>query len=67
MTQITRALRKVPQSERFFHWQATVAAAFAGGSLTAALLNLGAAMALSFARAALGHTAAAGERSDCHA
>jgi len=66
MSQITLALRQVPQSERFFRWQATVIAAFAGGSLTAALLNLGAAMALSFARAALGHTAAACKRSDYH-
>lgn len=54
MSQITLALRQVPKSERFFHWQATVVAAFAGGSLTAALLNLGAVILLAMGRAALG-------------
>jgi hypothetical protein len=54
MSQITLAFRQVPQSERFFRWQATVLAAFAGGSLTAALLNLGAVMALATAKAAFG-------------
>lgn len=67
MAQITLALRQLPQSERFFRWQATVLAAFAGGSLTAALLNLGAAIALATAKAALGRAKPLRERTGHHA
>ena len=61
MSQITLVIRQVPQSEQFFRWQATAIAAFAGGSLTAALLNLGA------ARTPLGHANPALKRTNCHA
>ena len=67
MAQITLALRQLPQSERFFRWQATVLAAFAGGSLTAALLNLGAAIALATVKAALGCANPLRERTGHHA
>ena len=67
MSQITLVIPQVPQSEQFFRWQATAIAAFAGGSLTAALLNLGSALALAVARTALGHANPALKRTNCHA
>ncbi|MBA4046706.1 MAG: hypothetical protein C0471_20190 [Erythrobacter sp.] len=66
MSQITLALRQAPQSERFFRWQSTVIAAFAGASLTAALLNLGAVMAFALVRAALGRAKPATKQIACH-
>lgn len=53
MTQISFAIPPVTQSDRQFRWQLTVNTAFASGSLTAALLNLGVLIALSLARSAL--------------
>lgn len=67
MSQITFAIRHAPHSEWLFRWQATVIAAFAGGSLTAALLNLGALMALSVARSTLSQVAIARRWADHHA
>jgi hypothetical protein len=67
MSQITLAFRHAPHSERFFRWQATVIAAFAGGSLTAALLNLGAAVALALTRSTLSQVSAARRWADHHA
>ncbi len=67
MSQITLAIRHVPHSEWLFRWQATVIAAFAGGSLTAALLNLGAAVALAMTRSTLSQVSAARGRTDRHA
>jgi hypothetical protein len=57
MSQINLALRRTQQSDRFFRWQATVIAAFAGGSLTVGLINLGALMALCVTRSALSRAA----------
>ncbi len=56
MSQITLALRHVPRSEPFFRWQATIVVAFASGSLTSALANLGAALLLALARKVLAQT-----------
>lgn len=67
MSQITFAIRHALHSEWLFRWQATVIAAFAGGSLTAALLNLGALMALSVARSTLSQVAIARRWADHHA
>ena len=67
MSQITLAFRRAPQSERLFRWQAAVVAAFANGSLTAGLFNLGAMMALSVARATLSRFANAGRWAEHHA
>ena len=67
MSHITLAIRHAPQSERLFRWQATIIAAFAGGSLTAALLNLGAAVALAVTRSTFSHVSAARGRADRHA
>lgn len=59
MSKITLAIRRAPQSERLFRWQAAFISALAGGSLTAALLNLGGLMAISVARSVLSHAATA--------
>ena len=59
MSQISFVIRPVLRSDRQLHWQMTVNTAFAGGSLTAALLNLGALIAFSFARSALSRFATA--------
>lgn len=67
MSQITLAIRHAPQSERFFRWQATFIAAFAGGSLTAGLLNLSAAVALALTRSTLSQVSAARRWADHHA
>ena len=67
MSQITLAIRHAPHSEWLFRWQATVIAAFAGGSLTAALLNLGAVVALAVTRSTLAQVSAARGRADRHA
>lgn len=53
MTQITLAIRHAPQSERLLRWQVSFNAAFAGGTLTAALLNLSALIAFSLTRSVL--------------
>jgi hypothetical protein len=53
MFQVTQAIRIAPQSGRLYRWQVTVNAAFASGSVTAALLNLGALIAFSIAQSAL--------------
>jgi hypothetical protein len=53
MTQISFAIRPVPQSDRQFRWQMAITTAFASGSLTTALFNLGVLIALSLARSAL--------------
>lgn len=59
MSQISFALRPVIRSDRQLHWQVTVNTAFAGGSLTAALLNLGALIAFSLVRSAFSRFATA--------
>ena len=59
MSQLNFAVRHSRQTERLLRWQVTVNTAFAGGSLTAALLNLGALIAFSFARSALSRFATA--------
>lgn len=62
MSQITFAIRQATQSEMLFRWQATVIAAFAGGSLTAALLNLAAAVGFAVTKSALVHATPALKR-----
>lgn len=62
MFQISFPIRPVPQSDRQLRWQMTVNTAFASGSLTAALLNLGVLIALSLARSALSRFATARRR-----
>jgi hypothetical protein len=62
MTQISLPIRPVPQFDRQFRWQLTVNTAFASGSLTAALLNLGSLIAISLARSVLSRFAAARRR-----
>jgi hypothetical protein len=59
MSQITLVIRHAPHSEQLLRWQMTVNAAFAGGSVTAALINLGALIAVSMARSALSQLALA--------
>jgi hypothetical protein len=53
MSQINFAIRPALRSDWQLHWQLTVNTAFASGSLTAALLNLGALIAFSLAHSAL--------------
>lgn len=53
MTQISFAIRPVPQSDWQFRWQMAINTAFASGSLTTALFNLGVLIALSLVRSAL--------------
>jgi hypothetical protein len=67
MSQITLAFRRAPQSERLFRWQSAVISALSGGSLTAALLNLGALMTVSVARSVLSHAATARRWAEQHA
>ncbi|UYV15411.1 hypothetical protein [Porphyrobacter sp. ULC335] len=67
MSQITLAIRHAPHSEWLFRWQATVIAALAGGSLTAALLNLGAAVALAVTRSTMSQVSVARGRANRHA
>lgn len=55
MSQITHAFHTTSHSERMFRWQVAINAAFAGGSLAAAFMNIGALVALSIARSALAH------------
>jgi len=62
MPQISFPIRPVLQSDRQFRWQLTVNTAFASGSLTAALMNLGVLIALSLARSALSRFATARRR-----
>lgn len=64
MTRIALSLGHVRQSPRLFRWQATVISAFAGGSLTAALLNLGGVVAIALARSAQSRLMKAGGRAD---
>lgn len=59
MSQINFAIRHSRQTERLLRLQVTVNTAFAGGSLIAALLNLGALIAISLARSAISHFATA--------
>jgi hypothetical protein len=67
MSQITLAIRRAPKSERLFRWQAAVVAAFAGGSLTARMFNIGALMALLIARFTLLQIANARRGGEYHA
>lgn len=67
MSQITFALRRVPRSEPFMRWQATIVVAFASGSLTSALANLGAALLLALARKVLAQAMPAPVRTAHHA
>ena len=67
MSQITLAIRHAPQSERLLRWQVTVNSAFAGGSLIAALFQLGALVALSLARSTMSHLVTARRDGDYHA
>lgn len=67
MSQIILAIRHAPLTERLFRWQAAVIVAFAGGSRTAALFNIGALMAFSIARSALSHVAITRRRAEHHA
>jgi anti-sigma factor RsiW len=53
MSQLTLAIHNAPHSEWLLRWQATVIGALAGGSLIAALCNIGALMTLSIARSAV--------------
>lgn len=53
MSQVNFAIRHSRQTERLLRLQVTVNTAFAGGSLIAALLNLGALIAVSLARSAI--------------
>lgn len=50
MSKIGLSLPGAPISDRLFNWQFTVNAAFAGGSMTAAVLNLVVVVAYSLAR-----------------
>lgn len=59
MSQINFAIRHSGQTERLLRWQVTVNTAFAGGSLIAALLNLGALIAFWLARSAISRFAMA--------
>ena len=59
MSQINFAIRHSRQTERLLRLQVTVNTAFAGGSLIAALLNLGALIAISLARSAISRFATA--------
>ena len=59
MSQISFAIRHSRQTERLLRLQVTVNTAFAGGSLIAALLNLGALIAISLARSAISRFATA--------
>lgn len=67
MSQITLAIRQAPLSEQLYRWQVTVNAAFTGGSLTAAMLNLGALIALSITRSVLSRFATARREEELHA
>lgn len=67
MSQITLAIRHARQSERLLRWQVTVNGALAGGSLIAALFQLGALVGLSLARSMAAHAAAARRAADHHA
>jgi hypothetical protein len=53
MSQLNFAVRHSRQTERLLRWQVTVNTAFAGGSLIAALLNLGVLIAFSLTRSAV--------------
>ena len=64
MTRIALSLGHVRQSPRLFRWQATVIAAFASGSLTAAMLNLGGVVAIALARSAQARLINAGIRAN---
>jgi hypothetical protein len=66
MSQITLAIRHAPQSERLLRWQVTVNGAFAGGSLTAALFQLGALIALSIVRSAVLQVVTPRREAECH-
>lgn len=50
MSKIGHSLPGAPISDRLFNWQFTVNAAFAGGSMTAAVLNLVVVVAFGLAR-----------------
>lgn len=67
MSRITLAIRLASQAELLLRWQVHVNAAFAGGSLIAALLNLGALVALSLARSGLAQRATDRRKARCHA
>lgn len=67
MSQISYAIRHAPQSQWLFRWQATVIVAIAGGSLTVALFNLSALMALSVARFASAQVAVGRRWAEHHA
>jgi hypothetical protein len=62
MSQISFAIRPAPQSDWQFRWQVTINTAFASGSLTTAVLNLGVLIALSLARSAFSRLATARHR-----
>ncbi len=66
MSQINFTIRAAPQSQWLLRWQARVIAAFAAGSLFTALFTIGALMAVSVARSALSHFAAARRWADHH-
>ncbi|WP_421838254.1 hypothetical protein [Novosphingobium sp.] len=53
MSKMTLAIPNAPYSEWLLRWQTTVIVALAGGSLIAALCNIGALMTLSIARSAV--------------
>jgi succinate dehydrogenase hydrophobic anchor subunit len=67
MSYITHAIRQAPYSEWLFRWQATAIAAFAGGSLTAALFHLGAAVGVAVTRSVLSRGAGIGGWAGHHA
>ncbi len=59
MNQISFAIPPAPQSDWLFRWQMAINTAFASGSLTTALFNLGVLIALSLVRSALSRFAPA--------
>jgi hypothetical protein len=64
MSRIALSIGHVRHSPLLFRWQATVISAFAGGSLTAAMLNLAGVVAIAFARSAQSRLTNVGSRSD---
>ncbi len=62
MSHISLVIPPATQSDRQFRWQLAVNTAFASGSLTTALLNLGVLIVLSLARSAFSRLATARHR-----
>jgi hypothetical protein len=67
MSQMIRAILRAPQSEWLLRWQVTVNGAFVGGSLIAALFQLGVLVVLALVRSAAFHAGPARCGAKCHA